>query len=50
MKTDRQGTYIYEGKGTVHRSYHIGWQKALENFDQYIKEFKAKRIYHLHSN
>jgi len=50
MKTERQGTYIYEDKGSVHQSYYTGWQKAVENFDKYVQEFKIKRLYQLHSN
>lgn len=49
MKPNK-GTLIYPDNGSISHSYHNGWQKALENFEKYVKEFKTKRTYRLHSN
>lgn len=50
MKTEKTGASIYKEKGTVYRSYHEGWLKAVDNFDKYVKDFKPKRAYKLHNN
>jgi len=50
MKTEKTVASLYKDKGTVYRSYHEGWQKALDNFDKYVKDFKPRRMYKLHSN
>jgi len=50
MKTEKTGASIYQEKGTVYRSYHAGWLKAVDNFDKYVKEFRLKRMYRFHEN
>ena len=50
MKKGKHGYPIFREKGTAYSSYQNGWQKAVENFEKYAKEFKLTRIYHLHSN
>lgn len=50
MKLKKDTSIDYKDKDSVSYSYHIGWQKALENFDKYVNDFKAKRHYRLHSN
>ena len=49
MKSEKHNI-LYKNKGSVSHSYHSGWQKALENFDKYVRDFKVKRSFHLHSN
>ncbi|MEK6477208.1 hypothetical protein WJR50_06730 [Catalinimonas sp. 4WD22] len=50
MKTEKTVASIYKDKGTVYRSYHDGWLKAVDNFDKYVKDFKPKRAYKFHNN